>query len=98
MAISRKTGARGLRGIIEKLLLDVMFEIPGNVIFNLYQGKFKNINFLLPGSNVESVEVTKEAVTGMSAPTFYYAEVRPKAPKIRYVVDMMKPFNWLSLL
>merc|ERR1719270_1643466 len=38
---ARKTGARGLRGIIEKLLLDVMFEIPG--------------------SNVESVEVTKEA-------------------------------------
>merc|ERR1712079_562866 len=28
----------------------------------------------IPGSNVESVEVTKEAVTGMSAPTFYYAE------------------------
>merc|ERR1712107_94812 len=54
LAISRKTGARGLRGIIEKLLLDVMFEIPG--------------------SNVESVEVTKEAVTGMSAPTFFYAE------------------------
>merc|ERR1712062_613501 len=54
LAISRKTGARGLKGIIEKLLLDVMFEIPG--------------------SNVESVEVTKEAVTGMSAPTFYYAE------------------------
>merc|ERR1719466_386703 len=54
MAISKKTGARGLRDIMEKLLLDVMFEIPG--------------------SNVESVEVTKEAVTGMSAPTFYYAE------------------------
>ena len=87
-----------MRGIIEKLLLDVMFEIPGNVIFNLYQGKFKNINFLLPGSNVESVEVTKEAVTGMSAPTFYYAEVRPKAPKIRYVVDMKRPFNLFSLL
>ena len=30
LAINRKTGARGLRGIIEKLLLDVMFEIPGN--------------------------------------------------------------------
>ena len=29
LAINRKTGARGLRGIIEKLLLDVMFEIPG---------------------------------------------------------------------
>ena len=27
------------------------------------------------GSNVESVEVTEEAVKGMSAPTFYYAEV-----------------------
>merc|ERR1712012_1141240 len=48
LAISRKTGARGLRGIIEKLLLDVMFEIPG--------------------SNVESVEVTKEAVTGCPLP------------------------------
>jgi len=54
LAINRKTGARGLRGIIEKLLLDVMFEIPG--------------------SNVESVEVTEEAVKGMSGPTFYYAE------------------------
>ena len=28
------------------------------------------------GSNVESVEVTKEAVMGMSGPTFYYAQVR----------------------
>jgi len=54
MAISKKTGARGLRSILEKLLLDVMFEIPG--------------------SNVESVEVTKEAVMGMSGPTFYYAQ------------------------
>merc|ERR1719228_1474624 len=54
LAISRKTGARGLRAIIEKLLLDVMFEIPG--------------------SNVESVEVTEEAVKGMSAPTFYYTQ------------------------
>merc|ERR1712226_702904 len=54
LAISRKTGARGLRAILEKLLLDVMFEIPG--------------------SNVESVTVTEEAVKGMAAPTFYYAE------------------------
>merc|ERR1712002_157949 len=54
LAISRKTGARGLRAIMEKLLLDVMFEIPG--------------------SNVESVEVTEEAVKGMSAPTFYYSQ------------------------
>jgi len=54
MAIQKKTGARGLRAIMEKLLLDVMFEIPG--------------------SNVESVEVTQEAVMGMSSPTFYYAQ------------------------
>ena len=54
MAISKKTGARGLRSILEKMLLDVMYEIPG--------------------SNVESVEVTGEAVLGMSGPTFYYAQ------------------------
>ena len=46
---------------------------------------------------MESVEVTKEAVTGMSAPTFYYAEVRPIASKIRYVVVMKKPFNLFLL-
>ena len=33
MAISKKTGARGLRSILEKLLLDVMFEIPGKKMF-----------------------------------------------------------------
>jgi len=54
MAISKKTGARGLRSIMEKLLLDVMYEIPG--------------------SNVESVEVTRDAVLGMSGPTFYYGQ------------------------
>ena len=32
MAISKKTGARGLRAIMEKLLLDVMFEIPGKAL------------------------------------------------------------------
>jgi ATP-dependent Clp protease ATP-binding subunit ClpX len=29
LAIQKRTGARGLRAIMEKLLLDVMFEIPG---------------------------------------------------------------------
>lgn len=53
-AIQKKTGARGLRAIMEKLLLDVMFEIPG--------------------SNVESVIVTEEAVMGNSTPDFTYAE------------------------
>merc|ERR1712228_719003 len=61
MAISKKTGARGLRSILEKLLLDVMFEIPE--------------------SNVESVEVTKEAVMGMSGPTFYYAQDKDTVEK-----------------
>ena len=28
-AIKRKTGARGLRAILEELMLDVMYEIPG---------------------------------------------------------------------
>jgi len=54
LAISKKTGARGLRSILEKLLLDVMYEVPG--------------------STVESVEVTREAVLGMSGPTFYYGQ------------------------
>jgi len=58
LAIQKKTGARGLRAILEKLLLDVMFEIPG--------------------SNVESVEVTEEAVMGMSTPTFSYAQEKEK--------------------
>lgn len=30
LALARKTGARGLRSIIEKLLLDVMFQMPDN--------------------------------------------------------------------
>jgi ATP-dependent Clp protease ATP-binding subunit ClpX len=28
MAIKRKTGARGLRAIVEKVMLDVMYEAP----------------------------------------------------------------------
>ena len=30
MAMAQGTGARGLRAIIERSLLDVMYEIPGN--------------------------------------------------------------------
>src|SRR5690606_10351352 len=29
-ALERKTGARGLRAIIEQVMLDVMYELPGN--------------------------------------------------------------------
>jgi ATP-dependent protease Clp ATPase subunit len=32
LAIKKKTGARGLRAILEKLLLDAMFEIPDSDI------------------------------------------------------------------
>ena len=42
MSISKNTGARGLRTILEKLLHEPMF--------------------VIPGSNIESVEVTKKAV------------------------------------
>ena len=34
-AIKKKTGARGLRAILEKLLLDAMFEIPGSDIVSV---------------------------------------------------------------
>ena len=44
MAISKKTGARGLRSILEKLLLDVMFEIPGSL--NLYNNLIKNYLYI----------------------------------------------------
>jgi len=53
-AISKKTGARGLRAILEKLLLEAMFEIPG--------------------STIESVEVTEEAVMGESTVNYTYSK------------------------
>lgn len=53
-AISKKTGARGLRAILEKLLLEAMFEIPG--------------------STIESVEVTEEAVMGDSSVNYTYSK------------------------
>ena len=40
------------------------------LIFNQYI----NIHDGIPGSTVESVEVTREAVLGMSGPTFYYGQ------------------------
>lgn len=36
MAMERKTGARGLRAIMENLLLEVMFEIPGSDISSVH--------------------------------------------------------------
>ncbi|XP_047740172.1 ATP-dependent Clp protease ATP-binding subunit clpX-like, mitochondrial isoform X2 [Hyalella azteca] len=50
MAMERKTGARGLRAIMENLLLDAMFEIPG--------------------SDIEKVLVTAQAVRGEVPPTY----------------------------
>jgi ATP-dependent Clp protease ATP-binding subunit ClpX len=34
LAIKKGTGARALRGILEKLMLDVMYEVPGNKNIN----------------------------------------------------------------
>ena len=34
-AMERKTGARGLRSVIEKTMMDVMYEAPQEVVFNL---------------------------------------------------------------
>ena len=50
LALERGTGARGLRAIMENLLLDTMFEVPSD-------------------EDVAQVLVTREAVTGESAPT-----------------------------
>jgi len=36
MAMERHTGARGLRAIVEKLLLDAMFEIPGSDVVSVH--------------------------------------------------------------
>jgi len=70
MAIQKKTGARGLRAIMEKLLLDVMFEIPG--------------------SNVESVEVTKEAVMGMTTPNFSYTQQKKEGVEEDLTDDLQR--------
>uniref|UniRef100_A0A914ZSA9 ATP-dependent Clp protease ATP-binding subunit clpX-like, mitochondrial n=1 Tax=Parascaris univalens TaxID=6257 RepID=A0A914ZSA9_PARUN len=46
MALERKTGARALRSIVEKVLLEA--------------------KFLVPGSDIESVHVTRDCVRGLS--------------------------------
>jgi len=57
-AIERGTGARGLRSILEKLLLDAMYEIPGSDIVGIVvdgevvAGK-KEIEFIRKSSNPE---------------------------------------------
>ncbi|XP_046400664.1 ATP-dependent Clp protease ATP-binding subunit clpX-like, mitochondrial isoform X2 [Ischnura elegans] len=50
LAMERKTGARGLRAIMETLLLEPMFEIPG--------------------SDVVSVHINEDSVTGEKAPVY----------------------------
>ena len=49
--------------------------------WQLMKGRYVT-DVLLKGSNVESVEVTEEAVKGMSGPTFYYAEVSCNLPQL----------------
>jgi len=50
LATERKTGARGLRAILEIILLDPMFEIPG--------------------SNIRSVAISEDVVTGEHPPRY----------------------------
>ena len=36
LAMERKTGARGLRAIMESLLLDPMFDVPGSDVMSVH--------------------------------------------------------------
>ncbi|CAF0749349.1 unnamed protein product [Brachionus calyciflorus] len=63
-ALERKTGARGLRSILEKILLEAMFEVPESDIEcvrideDVILGK-KQIEFIRKSKNVEESEVDK---------------------------------------
>ncbi len=64
-AIERKTGARGLRSILEKILLDQMFELPGSTNISeividddVINGKKPPI--AIHGSNKEEIIVSKK--------------------------------------
>lgn len=50
LALEKKTGARGLRAIMETLLLESMYEVPG--------------------SDILSVHITEDTVTGKAPPSF----------------------------
>jgi ATP-dependent Clp protease ATP-binding subunit ClpX len=58
-ALARRTGARGLRSILEQLLLDAMFETPGSPINavvideDVVAGK-KHAEYIMIPQNVES--------------------------------------------
>lgn len=55
IAMERKTGARGLRSVMEKTMTDVMFEAPSD-------------------SSMQKCIITKDAVTGKSAPVVVHGE------------------------
>ncbi len=55
--ISKKTGARGLRAILEKLLLDEMFEIPGSDIISVEVGIKLNQIFISSPTYVNTIFV-----------------------------------------
>lgn len=63
-AIKKKTGARGLRAILEKLLLDAMFDIPGSEIISVevtedaVMGKAPLMYHYAGGSTTESTQST----------------------------------------
>lgn len=63
LALKRGTGARGLRAIIEEIMLDIMFELPS----------------LLKEKPISKCVITKETVYEKAKPTFIYREQKLSA-------------------
>lgn len=65
LALERKTGARGLRAIVETILLDPMFEIPGSDVTSVHitegvvKGHFNPIYTRTPSTNRAPTDSTE---------------------------------------
>ncbi|CAL1542868.1 unnamed protein product [Lymnaea stagnalis] len=59
LALERKTGARGLRAIMESILLDSMFEVPGSNISNVIINE-KVVKGEEPAAYIRSPKLTKD--------------------------------------
>ncbi len=64
-AMARETGARGLRSILENILLDTMFKLPG----------IKKVN-----NNLKEVVINAEVVAGNAKPLYVYEDKPQKEP------------------
>lgn len=63
LALNRGTGARGLRAIIEEIMLDIMFELPSR----------------LGEQPISKCIITKETVYERAEPVFIYREQKLSA-------------------